>query len=266
MPQPWDAWIHISYSYLFGGPVGLTNGHTHTYIYIHIIYIYIHTYMYTYIHTDRHTYIHIYTYIYIHIHICIYKYIYIYTNTYIYIQIHIYTYTRINIYIYTYIYIYIHTFIYTYMYMYTHIYIYTQIIMVTTTIGLSHFSWTWRPFERDSADNPNGRNSLVVLCFCLSCPGIRDVRVNLSISRQSRMGERPEKTGGWHFLEGLLRPLANTSLDAWLAPQWDDWRFKACGMVWSFRKGFASGSSQALTTSSIQCFYPGHVWKPLCHR
>ena len=93
--------------------------------------------------------------------------------------------------------------------------------MVTTTIGLSHFSWTWRPFERDSADNPNGKNSLVVLCFCLSCPGIRDVRVNLSISRQSRMGERPEKTGGWHFLEGLLRPLANTSLDAWLAPQWD---------------------------------------------
>ena len=43
------------------------------------------------------------------------------------------------------------------------------------------------------------------------------MRVNLSISRQSRMGERPEKTGGWHFLEGLLRPLANTSLDAWFA-------------------------------------------------
>ncbi|CAL1136349.1 unnamed protein product [Cladocopium goreaui] len=43
---------------------------------------------------------------------------------------------------------------------------------------------------------------------------IRDVRVNLSISRQSRMGERPEKTGGWHFLEGLLRPLANTSLES----------------------------------------------------
>ena len=243
---------------------------THTYIYTYNIYIYIHIYMYTYIHTDIHTYIHI------HILTCIYIYIYVYTNTYMYIQIHIciYKYIYIHIYIHTYKYIhiyiykYIHTFVYTHIYIdvHTYIYIYAQIIMVTTTIGLSHFSWTWRPFERDSADHPNGRNSLVVLCFCLSCPGIRDVRVNLSISRQSRMGERPEKTGGWHFLEGLLRPLANTSLDAWLATQWDDWRFKACGMVWSFRKGFASGSSQALTTSSIQCFYPGHVWKPLCHR
>ena len=99
--------------------------------------------------------------------------------------------------------------------------------MVITTVCVSHVFRTWIFFDflrtfcctLDNAENPSGRNCLVVLCLRLSCPGIRDVRVNLSISRQSRMGERPEKTSGWHFLEGLLRPLANTSLDAWLAPK-----------------------------------------------
>ncbi len=42
----------------------------------------------------------------------------------------------------------------------------------------------------------------------------RDVRVNLFISRQSRLGERPEKIAPWRFPEGLLRPLAKTPLES----------------------------------------------------
>ena len=42
----------------------------------------------------------------------------------------------------------------------------------------------------------------------------RDVRVNLFISRQSRLGERPEKISPWRFPEGLLRPLAKTPLES----------------------------------------------------
>ena len=52
-------------------------------------------------------------------------------------------------------------------------------------------------------------------CRSVATWGIRDVKVHLCISRQSRMGERPEKTPAWHFAEGLLRPLAKASLETW---------------------------------------------------
>lgn len=49
--------------------------------------------------------------------------------------------------------------------------------------------------------------------------GFRDVRINLGISRYSRMGQRAETTAPWHFPQGLLRPLANTPLEAGM-PWW----------------------------------------------